>query len=237
MMKWISVFRAGIFFALILGAATSNPLAAQAVTPLLTRVQVKLNTVKNYRAQGRLHTDVSFIKIPESDVTVLFKNPDKFRIKKKEGISIVPKGGVSINLNALISGKEYTAVDAGKSTWGGKQLAVVKLLPLQENSDIVLSTLYIDEANAVVRRAQTTTRNNGSYEMELVYGKYLSWGLPDKVIFTFNTKDYKLPKGVTFEYETGQKPPAGSKTSNEGRIEIAYSSYIINKGIPDSEFQ
>ena len=27
-----------------------------------------------------------------------------------------------------------------------------------------------------------------------------------KCLFSFNTKEYKLPKGVTFEYETGEKP-------------------------------
>ena len=33
----------------------------------------------------------------------------------------------------------------------------------------------------------------------------LLYGLPDKVIFSFNTKDYKLPKGVTFDYDDGAK--------------------------------
>ena len=33
--------------------------------------------------------------------------------------------------------------------------------------------------------------------LEMTYGKYAEYGLADKVIFSFNTKDYKLPKGVT----------------------------------------
>ena len=37
------------------------------------------------------------------------------------------------------------------------------------------------------------------------YGKYAEFGLADKVIFTFNTKDYKLPKGITFDYDDGSK--------------------------------
>jgi hypothetical protein len=31
-------------------------------------------------------------------------------------------------------------------------------------------------------------------KLEMSYGKYIAYGLPDKVIFSFNTKDYKLPK-------------------------------------------
>jgi len=70
----------------------------------------------------------------------------------------------------------------------------------------------------------------------MLYDKYLGWGLPDKLIFIFDTKDYKLPKGVTFEYETGEKPTT-KPSSSQGRIEIKYDSYTINKGIPDKEFE
>ena len=37
------------------------------------------------------------------------------------------------------------------------------------------------------------------------YGKYINYGLPDKVVFSFNTKDYKLPKGISLEFDDGQK--------------------------------
>jgi len=231
-----SVGQAGIFLLLLVISFTPLRLLSQATNPLLKRVQDKLNLVKNYRAEGTLYTDVSFIKIPESKISVLFKNPDKFKIRKQEGIAIVPKGGVSINLSSLIGGGNYTAVDAGQSTIGGQPVAVIKLLPLDENSDIVLSTLYIDPNDAVVRKAKTTTKTNGSYEIEFTYNKYRQWGLPDKVIFLFDAKDYKLPKGVTFEYETGEQG-SSKPASGQGRIEIRYNSYTINKGISDKEFE
>lgn len=238
MMKSIlALRRTGFSFLILLLLLQTTPANAQPTHPLLKRVQDRLNTVNNYKAEGILRTDVSFIRIPESKVTILFKNPDKFRIRKEEGISIVPKGGVNINLNALIGGKDYTAVEAGRTIYHGKPVAIIKLLPLLETSEVVLSTLYIDEQQAVVRKALTTTRDNGSYEMEFDYGKYLNYGLPDKITFLFNTKDYKLPKGVTFEYDPGSGPKSGKQASTQGKIEILYSSYAINKGISDSEFR
>ena len=72
--------------------------------------------------------------------------------------------------------------------------------------------------------------------MEMKYGKYASYGLPDKVIFSFSTKDYKLPKGVTLEFETGDAPKQTLK-NKKGKVEIVYTSYAINKGIADSEFK
>lgn len=210
---------------------------SQDVTGLMKKVKAKLELVHDYIAEGRLKTDVPFMKVPESKVSVFYKSPNKFRIKKEEGISIVPKGGISINLSSLFAGDEYTVIQGGTSTVRGKPVVIVKLLPTKEENDVVLSTLYVDEKEALIYRANTTTRNNGSYEMEMTYGKFAKWGLPDKVLFSFNTKDYKLPKGVTFEYETEEKPDVAAKPkSQKGTVEITYQNYSINKGIEDAVF-
>jgi outer membrane lipoprotein-sorting protein len=75
--------------------------------------------------------------------------------------------------------------------------------------------------------------------MEMQYGKFAQWGLPDKVVVTFNTKDYKLPKGVTFEYEAGEKPVSKEEAlkNKKGKVEITYQSYQINQGFSDAVFK
>ena len=145
---------------------------------------------------------------------------------------------MNINLNNLfMSGPAaYDLIDLGKEN--GTNLRVIKLLPKDENADVVLSTLYIDESNYLIRRSKTTTKDNGTYELEMTYGKYADYGLADKVVFSFNTKDYKLPKGVAFDYDDGtRKKEEGDKPKDKkGQVEINYSSYIINKGVPDTVF-
>lgn len=222
-----------VFLALLISPCSH----AQNVEALMKKVRLKLELVNDYKADGLLKTDVPFIKVPESKVSVFYKRPDKFKIKREQGISIVPKGGFSMNLNSLFAGNDYTMIAGGMAQIGGKPVIIIKLLPLKEDNDVVLSTLYIDEKEALVRKATTTTKNNGTYEMEMFYGKFARWGLPDKVIFSFNTKEYKLPKGVTFEYETDEKPAAASQSKNQkGVVEITYQNYFINKGIGDNVF-
>ena len=213
--------------------------SAQDADALVKRVREKLNTVKDYQAEGMLVTNVSFMKVPQSNITIYYKNPDKFKIKKKDGISIVPKGGVSVNLNSLFAGNgQFAAVPAGKTNFNGMALTVVKLLPLDENSNIVVSTLYIEEGAALIRKAITTTKESGTYEIEMSYGKFANWGLPDKVVFLFNTQNYKLPKGLAFDYDTGEKPVVSDKNANQkGKVEITYSGYVINKGIKEDVFR
>ena len=141
--------------------------------------------------------------------------------------------------NVLSSGK-YSVLDAGNDKVGNIAVKVVKLLPEDDNADVVLSTLYIDPVNQVILKTKTTTRDNGTYELEMSYGKYIGYGLPDKIIFSFNTKDYKMPKGVTFDFEDGsQKKTAAEKEklkNQKGKMEIFISGYSINKGIADSVF-
>lgn len=214
--------------------------AAQDVNALLAKVKFNIDKVNDYQATARMVTNVSFLKVPDADVNVYFKKPDKLKIKNEKGISFVPKGAVSINLNNILSGGKYTAIDAGLDKIGGTTVRVVKLLPEDDNADVVLSTVYIDEAALVIRRAKTTTRANGSYQLEMSYGKYAAYGLPDKIVFTFDTKDYKLPKGVTFDFDDGtqtNRPAAEKAKSRNGRAEITFGSYIINKGVAEEVFK
>lgn len=215
----------------------SNNSFAQDENELVKKVKAKLDKVNDYTAQGRMKIDVSFIDAPESKVMVYYKKPDKFKVKKNGGISILPKGGVSVNLGTLLGNESYDIVPGKDAKINGIDTKVVKLLPQNENSDVVLTTLYIEEKNLVVRKATVTTKESGTYEIDLNYGKYIDWGLPDKIIFSFNTKDYKLPKGLTFEYEKGDKKKAEALKNKKGKVEITYSGYTINKGIDDKVFQ
>jgi hypothetical protein len=222
-------------FLVLLSTVICQSSFAQDATALVKKVKAKLDKVNDYVAEGRMKTDVAFIKAPAGKVKVYFKKPDKFKLKRDGGISILPKGGVSVNMSSVLTANNYVALFAGESTVGGVKVKVVKLLPNDDNSNVVLTTLYIDEANLLIRKANTTTRESGTYEMEMTYGKFAAYGLPDKVLFAFNTKDYKIPKGVTLEFETGDAPK--QMQNRKGRVEISYTSYIINKGISDAEFK
>ncbi len=211
---------------------------SQDMTALVNKVKAKLDKVNDYVAEGSMKTDVIFIKAPVGKVKVYYKKPNHFRLKRDGGISILPKGGVTINMSTLIEGNQFTAFAAGDAVVNGTKVKVVKLLPTSDNSDVVLSTLYIDETTLLILKAATTTKENGSFEIEMTYGKYLAYALPDKVVFSFNTKDYKMPKGVALEFDDEEKLTEIQKIKRKkGRVQINYSSYIINKGLDDAVFK
>lgn len=212
---------------------------AQDAASLVEKVKAKIEQVRDYEATGIMKTNVPFLKVPVADVVIYFKKPDKLKIKNEKGISLVPKGAATMSLNSLMANKQYTAIQAGVEKLNGMPVQVVKLLPLDDNAEVVLSTLYIDESRLLILKARTTTHENGTYELAMEYGKYAAYALPDKAVFTFNTKEYKLPKGVTFDYDDGseKKKSSDQVNSNKGRLEITYKNYKINKGVDDAVFK
>lgn len=220
--------------AIILAACLS--VHAQTPEELVQKIKAKLDKVNDYEAKGQMKMNVTFIKAPVASVKVFFKKPNKLRINNESGISLVPKGSVNISLTSVFTNtSSFDIIDMGKEEQTG--LRIIKLLPREENADVVLSTLYIDEKAILVKKAKTTTKEHGTYELEMTYGKYSEYGLADKVVFTFNIKDYKLPKGVTFDYDDGKEEKDTDKLKDKkGKVEITYSEYIINKGVPDSVF-
>lgn len=227
---------ASIFFAclLLMGSA----LQAQTPEQLVKQVRQRMDQVKNYVADGQMKTNVSFLKVPESAVKVYFKQPGKVKIVNEQGISLVPKGAINFSLHNIIGLDGYSVIEAGAEQIGSTKVRVIKLIPNADNSEVVLSTLYIDPVKQVVLKAKTTTRDNGTYELALKYGTYIGYALPDQVNFTFNTKEYKLPKGLTFDYDDGsvkKKPAPGANL--RGEVLITYKKFIINKGVDDAVFK
>ena len=228
-----------IFVSFLFGCIISCSYA-QNVNVILQKVKDKLNLVNDYEASGEMKTKVIFLKVPVANVKIYYKKPDKLKIKNEKGISFIPKGAVSININNVLTNNTFTALDAGVAKIGNTNVRVIKLLPADDpdsyRDNVVLSTLYIDD-NFLILKAKTTTKDNGTYELEMSYGKYAAYGLPDKVIFTFNTKDYKIPKGVTFDYSDDKKKAPDKTQARKGTIQITYRSYLINKGLSEAIFK
>ena len=71
----------------------------------------KIDKVSDYEATGKMKTNVAFLKIPVANIKLYFKKPGKLKLKSEKGVSFVPKGAMSINLNNLFSENNFTIID------------------------------------------------------------------------------------------------------------------------------
>jgi outer membrane lipoprotein-sorting protein len=225
---------------LILPVFLSFTVFAQEVKDLLKKVKAKYDLVNDYTATGKMKTNVIFIKAPVATVKVYYKRPDKLKIKNESGVSFIPKGSVNVNMNNVLGLNEFEAVAGGTEKVNGTECKVVKVFPLSDDENITRATLYIDEKQLLVMKSVISTKENGTYELVMSYKKYATYGLPDKVELTFNTKDYKLPKGITIDYDNGtntKDKETDKMKGKKGKVEIVYSDYSINKGVSDAVFK
>ena len=225
-------------YLLFISIAVLSSAYAQDIDKLVSAVRNKLEKVKDYEASGNMKTNVAFLKLPVTKIKLYYKNPDKIKLKNEKGFAFIPKGSMNINAGSLFNNSRYTVIDAGTDKIGTMNVRVAKLLPEDDNSDVVLTTLYIDPLNLLIMKSKTTTRESGTYELGMKYGKYAEFGLPDMISFSFNTKDYKLPKGITFDFDDGKtntKPK--TQKPKKGEVQISFSKYEINKGLSEEVFR
>lgn len=229
-----------LFFA-VLTFLLASPTRAQDIRVLVGEARARLDQVRDYVAEGTMKVQVDFLKIPVTEVKAYYRKPGQFRLRSQQGVSFVPRGASGMNPASVINGEEYTIIDAGEERIGTTRVRVAKLLPLSEESGVVLTTLYIDPATKLIRRSRTFTREEGTYEVDMTYGAYTRYGLPDQLVFIFQAGDYKLPKGITFDFEGGAAPPPGTKPAsgknNKGRAELRFRKYVINQGVNDAAFR
>lgn len=223
---------------LLLLVLVAGKVQADDAEQLFYNLRSKVLGVKDFTADVKMKIDVSYMRIPLLKGKLYFKAPDKMKLERNGGVSILPKKNVNLTLGNLLPTGKVMVIDAGNATVDGKKTRVLKVIPEDELNNIILTKIWVDEGSMLAVKTETTTRNEGTIVMTLAYGRYASYSLPDKVVIHLDLKDYKLPKGVTMDYGDTPPPPREKdiKGPKKGTIEINYLKYAINTGVPDAIF-
>jgi hypothetical protein len=103
------------FFAIIFFLAFLIKANAQTAEEIVQKIKTKLERINDYEADGKMKTNVAFIKAPLATVKVFYKKPDKLLILNETGISFIPKGSVNININnVFVNMRAFDIIDAGR---------------------------------------------------------------------------------------------------------------------------
>jgi outer membrane lipoprotein-sorting protein len=201
---------------------------------ILDEVKKTFNQVEDYVVDVNIKVDVDFIKVPETQATIYYKQPDKVHLESKS-FAMLPREGLDFSPIGLLKEK-YTAIYEKEDTVSGNKTDVVKVIPLGDESNVVLTTLWIDEAKHFIRKVQSTLKIGGTFSIELKYDNpRMNYPLPSSMIFTFNIERLNLPKGMGGELN--EDKPKDEKKRTTGKVYVNYSNYKVNKGIPDSVFE
>jgi len=126
-----------LFIFSVLLVCTTQSYALDA-TKLYYTLRDKVLSVKDYSADVKMKIDVNFMKIPQLNGRLLFKSPDKMRLERNGGISFLPKKNINLTLSNLIPIGNVTVIDLGEEQMNGQKVRVVKVIPEDDISNIVL---------------------------------------------------------------------------------------------------
>ncbi len=206
-------------------------------TALFYKLRGRMSSVRDYVADVRMKIDVAFMRVPLLTGKLYFKAPGKLKLERNGGISVMPRKSISMSIDQMMPAGGVTVIDAGKEQIDGVNTRVIKVIP-EDEGDIILAKIWIDERRMLALRTETTTRDQGTVRTELTYGAYAQLALPDRIVFIMDVKEYKLPKGVTMDYDEGKEAPKkGAGLPKKGRIEIRYLKYNVNVGLSDELFR
>lgn len=204
---------------------------------LLDKVKAKFSLVKDYEVSVKVKIDVDFLKVPVTDALLYYKQPNKIRIKA-EGFALLPREGLDFSPAALLK-ENYTGFYERDEVVDGIPLAVVKVIPLGDNGNVILSTLWIDKKELIVRKLETTTKRNGTFNIDLYYdaAALKQYPLPSSMQFTFDLNKVNIPKGFTGDLERDGEKKKKENKMTRGTVKITYSNYKVNQNLPDSIFE
>ncbi|HRI41284.1 MAG TPA: hypothetical protein PLW54_06350 [Bacteroidia bacterium] len=212
-------------------------LSAQDARELLRDLNGKFRKVREYQADVLIRTDISFVKALPVQATVFFRQPDQFRIKSK-GIAMLPRQGFDQVVRTLADTASYVPVLQGKEVFEGRELQLLSVLPLSDTSDLILGKFWIDVSEKLIRRSQVTTRSNGTMTSDYFFGSQRQYALPDSMVFTVDTRKFKIPKAVAADLNnTKSSKPIDPKAREKGKIYLRFSNYRVNQGLPPDVFK
>lgn len=215
-----------------------QPVFAQSETPekILKDVQDEFSKIEDYQVDVRIKVDVEFIKVPETKAKIYFKQPDKTHIES-EGFAMLPKEGINFSPVGLLK-KRHTALFDKEEVLNGIKTTIIKIVPLEEDTDIILSTFWVDTKRNVVLKVESTTKTNGTFMIELTYDQTSNkFNLPSSMVFSFNVDKMNIPKTWSGDLNSKKSDKKDLKPTTTGRVFIYYSNYKINQGISDSVFE
>ena len=201
---------------------------------ILKKVIESFSKVKDYEVDVQVKVDVDFIKVHDTKAKIYFKQPDKINFES-DGFAMLPKEGINFSPMSFLK-KNYTALYQKEDFLDGHPVSVIKIIPSSEQSDIVLTTLWVDQSHNIIRKVESTTKTNGTFTIDLKYdeGKKDLY-LPNYMVFGFNIDKMNLPKAFSGQAERESRKNIGKTTS--GKVYITYSNYKVNIGLSDKIFE
>jgi len=222
-------------FAFLQAFSVTHKIMAQEVDPydIINKVKAVTDQIKDYTADVEIEVDVDFINIPVKHASIYFKAPDKVKFKSDD-FFMIPKRAINNSFRKLLN-SEYSAIYTGNEIIDKKDYTIVKIIPLEKKSDIILATLWIDTVNYTISRIESNTRNDGTYNIDFVYNDPRI-PLPSIMQISFEIGKMRIPLKFIGKSSGVDMEELKTEGKQKGSVYLRFSNYEVNSFLNDSIF-
>lgn len=217
---------AAAFALVLLLYATSAHAAQPTAKQILEKAAVHYDAIKDYTADARLTVESPSVHVPEMQVKMYYKRPDKLHVESKDGFAVLPRQGLIVGnpLRELMAGFELS-LDRSERVLNN-DCYVIKS-SFQREGRAVQSTVWIDKKHWLVRQMHANPEWGPSVKVKLWYTRVgLRYWLPSTT-----AAQISLPPLPGAEAESESKP--GEPTI----VTIKFADYQVNTGLSDKIFE
>lgn len=212
--------------ALVLTSAAQTP--ALTAETVLKRVKANFDAVQDYTVTLTGTVDLERLKVPKMNVTLYFKQPNKFKTESK-GTSFIPRNLLDINPADLLSKFDGTLM--GEEMMDGRKQYKLRMVTKPvKGRPVSDSYIWVDAGTWTITRMEAYPSEGRRIEIliesAIVDGKYI---LPSRIraSFDFSQNPDSLAERV---YNPNRIP-------RKGKAELTYSEYKVNTGLSDGFFE
>lgn len=222
-----------LFISAFIMAFSLNAIGQDA-NAILSNVRSKFAQLNDLRCDVEMEFDIPGVAMDKISGKMIYKKPDKFRVKTK-GLIFLPKQNPFSQLEILDDPTAYMAVPAGTAISNGINCNIINVIPTN-GGELILMKLLIGIDDGRIHESELTLKREGTVQYFNTYASAENF-IPTLMEFKADFKRFKMPKVITGDFNS--KPgwqEEGQSKYESGRVKMTISNLELNRKVKETEF-
>lgn len=199
------------------GLTAAVPAGALTAMEMVERALRTTEQVQDYTATVFVAIEAPNINIPRRTVKVYYRHPDQVHVESS-GLAVIPRDALLLG-NLAMHIKQYASAGyVGAGTLGGSPVQCIKLTPLEPGPGSGRVLLWIDSERYLLLKSEIWRGDKRQLSVRFHHQR---------------VSGYWMPRQIT----TYVAKRALGDREGPARIELQFTDYAINTGLPDSVFE
>jgi outer membrane lipoprotein-sorting protein len=206
----------------------------QDANAILSNVRSKFSQLNDLRCDVEMEFDIPGVAMDKISGKMIYKNPDKFRVKTK-GLIFLPKQNPFSQLEILDDPTAYMAVPAGTAISNGINCNIINVIPTN-GGELILMKLLIGIDDGRIHESELTLKREGTVQYFNTYASAENF-IPTVMEFKADFKRFKMPKVITGDFNSKPvRQEEGQSKYESGRVKMTISNLELNRKVKEAEF-